>query len=109
MRKIIFALLMVSIVNASTYTMLQNKLDSEISRDARDNWLLGTYWGNLKILDTEEISKGKMKAKGTFNTKSEFGTILTRHYTAYFKVVLDDVVITECCWETAFGTRWCIR
>jgi len=109
MKKLIFSLLiMCTIIQASTLEILQSRLDHAIDLDS-DRWLVGKYWGNLKILDVDEISDKKLKATGTFNTKTEWGAILTRHYTAYFKIVLDDAIISSCCWETAFGTNWCIR
>jgi len=109
MKKIIVLMVLwVSIVYASLYNKIQNKLDSAIYYDSKHRWLLGTYIGNLTILDATELSKNKIKIKGTFKTKTEIGTVLTKHYIAYMKVVLDDVVITSCCWETAFGTNWCI-
>ena len=97
-----------SLLNASLYNVIQNKLNSAIYYDSKDRWLLGKYIGYLTILDATKLSGDKLKVKGTFKTKTEIGTVLTKHYTAYIKIVLDDVVITSCCWETAFGTLWCI-
>lgn len=95
-------------VQSSQLGMLLDRLDTHIANDS-SRWLLGKYKGNLKITDVNMTSNNYLEVFGTFNTLTEFGTILTRHYNATLKLVLDDVVIISCCWETAFGTRWCTR
>lgn len=104
----VILLFFVSGVSASTYSMLRNGLDAHVANDS-SRWLVGTYKGNLKITNAEELSERKFDVEGTFNTETEFGSVLTRHYKARVKIVLGDVVIESCCWETAFGTKWCTK
>jgi len=99
---------LISVVHAGDRDIIQGVLDSHIRKDSY-RWLLGTYKNNLNINNIQNFKSGRKRVTGTFNTLTELGTTLTRHFTSELKLINGEYFIISCCWRTAFGTEWCTK
>lgn len=84
--------------------VLKNQIDKIIERDEK-NWSISTYKHNVTIKDVREEGE-KLIIYGTYDYANWWEGTVSINYTATAKIVLQEVVVSEVCWNYK-GKRTC--
>lgn len=109
MKKFLFSLffaLFFSVVgNSQTLNQeLKNQIDKILEKDEK-NWSISAYKHNVTIKDVKEEGD-KLIVYGTYDYSNWWDGNVSIKYTATAKMVLQEVVVSEVCWNYQ-GKRTC--
>ena len=109
MKKLLFSFLFLIFFSFSGNTQtlnqeLKNQIDRILENDEK-NWLVSTYKHNVTIKDVKEDGV-ILKIYGTYDYSNFWEGSVSINYTATAKMVLQEVVVSEVCWNYQ-GKRTC--